>query len=163
MFRKSDPYTYTLTGSLTAAGSKEPVGLFQAQYRVAQYDDVQLLSGTAQAGVSDAYRDRLRQAGAGDTRITRAVSGRPARGVPNTIVEHLEDGPGHLGWPAQAASWRDIRMAATEKDDMEHVPLWAGQNAQAIGDTPDDAEALVGALMDDARAILQRVAREAAG
>ncbi|MCB0881400.1 MAG: nitronate monooxygenase [Thermoleophilia bacterium] len=115
--------------------------------------------GTAQSGVSEAYRERLRAAGAADTRIIRHVSGRPARGVPNTIVAQLEDGPGHLGWPRQAAAWRDIRTAATKRDDMEFVPLWAGQNAQAVAAVADDAQALVGRLMDDARAVLARVAR----
>lgn len=119
--------------------------------------------GTRQAGVTETYRDRLRSAGAGDTRIIRAVSGRPARGVPNTIVETLEGGPGHLGWPAQAASWRDIRQAAQERDDMDHVPLWAGQNAAAIGAEADDAEALVGALVRDARSVLGAVARDLGG
>jgi hypothetical protein len=53
MFKSSDPYTYTLTGGLTMAGGDGPVGLFAAQYKVAHYDDVQMLSGTAQAGVAN--------------------------------------------------------------------------------------------------------------
>lgn len=53
MFKSSDPYTYTMNGNLTVAGSNDPIGLFSAQYKAAHYDDVQMLSGTAQAGVAN--------------------------------------------------------------------------------------------------------------
>ena len=49
MFKAVDPYTYTLTGQLQDGG--QAVGLFAASYQVTRYDDVQLSSGTVQAGV----------------------------------------------------------------------------------------------------------------
>lgn len=111
--------------------------------------------GTRQSGVSEAYRARLRAAADDATRITRGVSGRPARGIPNTLTRTLDE-TGHLGWPRQAAAIADVRRAAVAADDPEHFPLWSGQNAGAMSREADDAEHLVATLMSDARDVLRR-------
>ncbi|WP_225414652.1 hypothetical protein [Stigmatella hybrida] len=52
MFKPSDPYTYMLNGPLQNGGGPA-LGLFTALYQVTHYDDVQLSSGTVQAGVAN--------------------------------------------------------------------------------------------------------------
>ena len=49
MFKAGDPYTYNLTGPLQQSDGSL-LGVFTARYRVTHYDDVQLATGTAQAG-----------------------------------------------------------------------------------------------------------------
>jgi nitronate monooxygenase len=111
--------------------------------------------GAREAGVPESYRARLRAARDADTRIIRALSGRPARGLPNRIVEWMgRDAPAPLGWPAQAGAWADIRAAAAEADESELLALWAGQAAALLDAEPLGAEEIVARVMDEARATL---------
>lgn len=52
MFRKNDPFTYTVTGTLQG-GDQQVIGLFSVEYQVAHYDDVQLSSGTVHTGTAN--------------------------------------------------------------------------------------------------------------
>ncbi len=85
-----------------------------------------------EAGVPAGWRDRLRHARDDESVITRALSGRPARGLPNALTEALEV-PGAMGWPQQNAVAADIRRAAAAAGDADHMSLWAGQAAGLAG------------------------------
>ncbi len=91
----------------------------------------------AESGVPEGYKRRLREAHDVDTIITRAVSGRPARGLPNRLMAALEAaGPPALGYPRQAAASADLRAAAAAADRPDLIALWAGQAAGLTSD-PD--------------------------
>lgn len=90
--------------------------------------------GAVESGVPESYRRRLREARDVDTVITRAVSGRPARGIRNRLIETLEAaGPPALGWPRQASATAGLRAAAARQDEAELLALWAGQAAGLSG------------------------------
>jgi nitronate monooxygenase len=113
---------------------------------------------TKESGAPPAYRERLRKARDTDTVITRAVSGRPARGVRNRLVDALEAaGPPALGYPAQAGASAAVRVAAAKAGDAEHLALWAGQAAGLADDEPG-AEEVVRAVMEEAAATLAALA-----
>ncbi len=71
------------------------------------------------------------------TRLTRAFSGRPARGIGNDFMD-IVDGPegAILPFPHQNALTRDIRDAAAEQDRPEYLSMWAGQGVALARDLP---------------------------
>jgi len=86
-----------------------------------------------ESGINPAYRAALADAQACDTRTTRTISGRPARGIVNAMMEALmpyEDAI--LPYPVQNALTGPLRRLAAEKGDAQYLSLWAGQGvAQA--------------------------------
>lgn len=111
-----------------------------------------------ESGVPDAYRRRVASARDTDTIVTRAVSGRPARGLPNRLMEALEAaGPPALGYPRQSGASADLRAAGVAADDPEVLALWAGQAAGLAGD-PRPAGEILRATVDGAAAVLRGLA-----
>jgi nitronate monooxygenase len=112
----------------------------------------------AESGVPEGYRRRLAGARDTDTVVTRAVSGRPARGIRNRLVEELEAaGPPGLGFPAQGGASADVRAAAAAADDPELIALWAGQ-AAGLARTSEPAGRLVEQTVEEARSVLRALA-----
>ncbi len=93
----------------------------------------------SEAGVPASWRDRVRTARDDETIVTRALSGRPARGLPNVLIGQL-DVPGAMGWPQQNAATSDVRRAAAAADRSELMSLWAGQAAALAGPDRPAAE-----------------------
>jgi NAD(P)H-dependent flavin oxidoreductase YrpB (nitropropane dioxygenase family) len=96
-----------------------------------------VLVGTAlmladEAGTNATHRDAL-VAGERSTVVTRAFTGRPARGLRNHfIAEH--DAAAPLGYPAIHYLTSPMRRAAAKAGDPERLHLWAGtgyRNASA--------------------------------
>jgi nitronate monooxygenase len=112
----------------------------------------------AESGAPEGYRRRVREARDTDTVITRAVSGRPARGLPNRLVAALEAaGPPALGYPRQAAASGGLRSAAAAADRPDLIALWAGQAAGLASGSPAAAE-IVAEVVAEAAALLRRLA-----
>ncbi len=110
-----------------------------------------------ESGVPEGYRRRVSAARDTDTVITRAVSGRPARGLPNRLVATLEAaGPPALGWPRQGGASADVRAAAAAADEPELMALWAGQAAGLA--RPAAAGRIVQETVDEAVAVLRALA-----
>lgn len=90
------------------------------------------------------------------TALTRAFSGRPARGIRNRFLlemaEHEEELP---SFPVQNALTRDIRGAAGKQDRPEFMSLWAGQAASLARRTRSTTAAdLVREVAEDAESVL---------
>jgi nitronate monooxygenase len=111
-----------------------------------------------EAGVPDAYKAAVRAARDDQTEVTRAFSGRPARGVVNEFLRALrgrEDAI--LPFPLQNTATRPLRSAAAKRGDTRYLSLWAGQAAGLARDLP--AGDLVRMLVREA----EEVARRGAG
>ena len=80
---------------------------------------------TTESGASAAHRRYLLQEGARGTTLTRAFSGRHARGIRNTFIERMV-GADVLPFPLQNSLTGPLRKAAVERDDGEFQSLWAG-------------------------------------
>jgi nitronate monooxygenase len=90
-----------------------------------------------EAGTSAPYRAMLRSERAGRTTLTRAFSGRWARGLPNSFTESTAGVAGELApFPALNGMTQDLRRAATTAGDGEYISLWAGQGARLIRELP---------------------------
>lgn len=101
-----------------------------------------------EAGTAAAHRGALEEGGA--TALTRAFSGRLARGIRNRFM--AEVGPGPVAYPEVHHLTAPLRRQARERMDPGLINLWAGQafhlaRARPAGET-------VRAIAADARAAL---------
>ena len=81
-----------------------------------------------ESGIPQAYKDAIFSASEHQTRITRAFSGRPARGIINRVLRDYEETPGAvLPFPLQNALTRPLRTEAAKQNCSEYLSLWAGQ------------------------------------
>jgi nitronate monooxygenase len=120
-----------------------------------------------EAGTAGVHRASLRRAslhaasvqGSAPTRLTRAFSGRTARGIENGfLLAHSEDAP--AAYPEVHHLTSPMRKAAREAGLADYVNLWAGQAYPLTGSMP--AGDVVRELWAQARAALgQSSARHA--
>lgn len=111
-----------------------------------------------EAGVCEAHKLAILDAQESDTRITRAFSGRPARGIANRFMEAIEN-PGEtesiLPYPLQNALTRPLRTAAANANRPEFLSLWAGQGVRLS--RRQSATELMGQLVTETAAVIQRL------
>ena len=82
---------------------------------------------TPESGASAAYKRAILNASQRESVITRAFSGRPARGLKNAFIRQLEGKQELiLPYPLQNALTRSMRTAAAQQDQQEFLSLWAG-------------------------------------
>ena len=86
-----------------------------------------------ESGISPSYKNALLSAKSDRTVITRAYSGRPARGLKNQFIEELrERGDIILPYPLQNSLTRPMRNAAALQGEIGFQSLWAGQGVARI-------------------------------
>ncbi|WP_295779792.1 DUF561 domain-containing protein [uncultured Microbacterium sp.] len=84
---------------------------------------------TRQSAATAAHRAAIARAADTDTVLTRAMSGRMARGIPNEAVRRIEAAGEIAPFPAQNWLTGVFRQAAAASGDAELLSLWAGQAA----------------------------------
>jgi nitronate monooxygenase len=90
-----------------------------------------------EAGTPEVYRNAILGARTGTTVITRAFSGRPARGLRNAFIEKLEGNEDSiLPYPLQNVLTRPMRTAAAKKGDAGYLSLWVGQGVTRARSLP---------------------------
>jgi nitronate monooxygenase len=110
-----------------------------------------------EAGTSKPYRAALAQARDDATVITRAFSGRAARGLGNRFTREMTGAP-LLPYAAQNSLTREIRAAAAKAGDAGLLSLWAGQAAPLAREMP--AGELVAQILREAKDVIERLSRE---
>ena len=75
--------------------------------------------------MSQTHKDALADPAFSQTVITRAFTGRPARGLRNQFVDRHE-GTAPVGYPAVHHLTRALRQAAAAAGDAQRLHLWAG-------------------------------------
>jgi nitronate monooxygenase len=85
-----------------------------------------------EAGIPEAYKQAILTAHEDQTRITRAFSGRPARGIVNRFMTEIksDEDDAILSFPLQNALTRPLRTAAAKQGRAEFLSLWAGQGVR---------------------------------
>lgn len=95
-----------------------------------------------QTGVSAPWRLAIETAGDEATRLTRAFTGRYARGVENRFMRELHAVQDEVpAYPVQNRLTQPLRAAAAKAGDAEMISLWAGQGVRLA--QPGDAGDLV--------------------
>jgi nitronate monooxygenase len=103
---------------------------------------------TDESAAPAAHKALLGTPTARTTRLTRAFSGRHARGIENELMLALEQHPEDiLSYPAQADVTLPLRRAASNAGRAEHLALWAGQAAALA--RPTTAAELFARLLDE--------------
>ncbi|HEV8044795.1 MAG TPA: nitronate monooxygenase, partial [Rubrobacter sp.] len=106
-----------------------------------------------ESGAHPEFKRAVLQAAEDETAITRAFSGRAARGIKNRfLIEVSANEEGLAPFPVQNALTRDVRAAAQRQDRPEFMSLWAGQAARLARRTT--AADLVRETAEGAEAVL---------
>jgi len=111
-----------------------------------------------EAGTSDVHRGALASAADEDTRITRAFSGRPARGLSNRYIESMREVESELpDFPILNTLAGPLRGGSARAGLPDFVALWSGEAASLGRELP--AEELVERLMAECNQILHNLSR----
>ncbi|MFB8385631.1 NAD(P)H-dependent flavin oxidoreductase [Microbacterium sp. NPDC055910] len=84
---------------------------------------------TRESAATEAHRRAIARAAAEDTVLTRAMSGRLARGIPNRAMRDIEASGAIAPFPAQNWLTGVFRAEAARRDGGDLLSLWAGQGA----------------------------------
>jgi nitronate monooxygenase len=107
-----------------------------------------------ESGIPRVWKQKLLEARDDGTRLTRAFSGRHARGIVNEFMERMRPFEGEVpAYPVQNALTSEIRQAAARLDRPEFMSLWAGQAASMSRPLP--AAQLVNTLAEELHSILR--------
>ncbi len=104
----------------------------------------------AEAQLAPPYLRAIREAQAHSTRLTRAFSGRYARGIVNRFMQEMQPYEEELPpYPVQNALTADIRAASAKAGSPDYMSLWAGQGVGLTHSRPEaqPAAELVAALL----------------
>ncbi len=104
-----------------------------------------------ECGAPQAHKQAVLAARSDSTVITRAFSGRPARGLKNAFIAQLADREDNmLPYPLQNILTRAMRSAAASRGISDFLSLWAGTGVARARALP--AAALVKQLVDEINA-----------
>jgi len=102
-----------------------------------------------ESAANASYRENLKSERAYTTMLTRAISGRPARGMVNRLIAHGEaDGsPPAPAYPVAYDAAKHLSGAAIKLGNHEFSSQWAGQGAPLAREMP--AAELVAKLLEE--------------
>lgn len=104
-----------------------------------------------ESSANEGYRTRLRTVKRGETQITTAISGRPARGIINRMHRDIgaADAPSVPDYPIAYDAAKALHAAASAHGCQEFAAHWAGQGADRAREM--EAAALVRLLVEEMR------------
>ena len=83
-----------------------------------------------ESGINEKYKKILLTQRQDNTTLTRAFSGKLARGIRNKFIECMQTKQSNiLDYPIQNALTKSMRQKAKETDSTEFMSMWAGQSA----------------------------------
>lgn len=110
---------------------------------------------TEESGAHPLHKQAVLASTDESTMLTRAFSGKAARGVANSFMEKLAPYNDEIpAYPWQNAHTRDIRQAAAKQGRTEYLSMWAGQ-AGSLG-RPLRAEQLLEKLVAETEELTRR-------
>ena len=89
-----------------------------------------------ESGAHPRYKAALADPRHTATTLTRAFSGRLARGLVNQFIRDHHDAP--AAYPEINNATRPLRSAAAADGDTERMSLWAGQGYRSAAEQPAD-------------------------
>lgn len=91
-----------------------------------------------ESAAQDGYRANLKSERAAATRLTRVLSGRPARGLVNRLITHGEaaGSPLPAAYPLAYDAAKQLNAAAAQQGRHDFAAQWAGQGAPLARELP---------------------------
>lgn len=83
------------------------------------------LLATTESGASAIHKKTLLNSQQGDTMLTKAFSGKTARGIRNTFMEEMQTQP-IAPYPAQHFLTNRMRQASAQQGNPDFVSMWSG-------------------------------------
>ncbi|WP_342506980.1 nitronate monooxygenase [Sporosarcina sp. FSL K6-2383] len=80
-----------------------------------------------ESGAHPVYKKAILSASEGCTVVTKAFSGKPARGIRNQFIYEMKDAV-IAPYPYQNDLTKEIRKAAAQHEKQEYMSLWAGES-----------------------------------
>ena len=106
-----------------------------------------------ESGAPEVHKRAILSARSDTTVVTRAFSGRPARGLANRFISELEGRQDTiLPYPLQNILTRAMRREAGKRAEREYLSLWAGQGLARARALP--AAELLARLVEELEAAL---------
>ncbi|RJX39185.1 nitronate monooxygenase [Paenibacillus pinisoli] len=103
-----------------------------------------------ESGAHPAYKEKVLSASEDATEVTRAYSGKAARGIQTKFMSDMLLYPGEIpAYPIQHAMTKDIRQASAKANNPEYMSLWAGQGLRLAKD--QSAASIINETIDQAR------------
>ncbi|EOP57551.1 nitronate monooxygenase [Bacillus cereus VDM053] len=165
--RESMIGTFALIPQLVAAVPHIPIvaagGVMNGQGLVAAFalgaEAVQMGSAflTSEESIThDAYKEAVLQSTDTSTTVTRAFSGKYARGIRNEFIERHEEKEEELPmYPVQNVLTSKIRQEAAKQNKEEYMSLWAGQASSLARIEP--AQHVVKRVMNEAENVIEQL------
>jgi nitronate monooxygenase len=113
---------------------------------------------TRQSAISSEWKQSLRTAKPTETCLTRAFSGRYARGLRNEFIANFEANQSNLpAYPVQNALTAGLRKQAAVVGNPQLLSLWAGQAVSQLQrrEADIDASLLVSDLVVETRSVIE--------
>ena len=117
-----------------------------------------------QTGVSAPWRSALESVDDDATRLTRAFTGRHARGIENRFMRQMRASENDvLAYPVQNRLTQPLRAAAARAGEPDMLSLWAGQAVSLArrGDAGEMVRRWWAEAQEAARSLVQRTGRNA--
>ena len=117
---------------IAAGGVADPRGIAAALVLGASAVQIgTALLRTPEAAINPAWADAIGRTAPEDTAVTRAYSGRAARGVANAYIRAAAapDAPTPAPYPVQRGLTAPMRAAAANAGNTDYLQAWAGQSA----------------------------------
>lgn len=106
----------------------------------------------AEAGIPQRYKHALLTKQPDNTVLTRAFSGKLARGIRNKFIDSMNNKNNILDYPIQNALTNIMRKKAKELNNIDFMSMWAGQAAGLCRNTTSSE--LINTLIIEAEALL---------
>jgi len=102
-----------------------------------------------ESAANEAYRAALKSERASETRLTKVLSGRPARGIVNRLISFGEtkQSPPPADYPIAYDATKRLNAAASKHGNHEFAAQWAGQGAPLARELP--AADLIAVILEE--------------
>lgn len=106
----------------------------------------------AESGASSVHKNAVLGAREDEVVITRAFSGKWARGIHNRFIEEMKNSEWNVpAFPVQNALTKDIRSASSSQGNPDFMSLWAGQSPMLAKE--QTAAELIDSVIEEAQRI----------
>lgn len=108
-----------------------------------------------ESGAHEVHKDAILNASEDQVVLTRAFSGKWARGIENKFITEMRNNEADLPqFPVQNTITQSIRKAASLQNNKEFMSLWSGQSPRLS--KKDSVENLINGIMDEAKKIVSK-------
>lgn len=102
-----------------------------------------------ESGAAASYKSKIINSNENDTVLTKAFSGKYARGITNDFIQNMKPYENLLlPYPAQNEITRPLRNQASKEHNANNMSLWAGQGLRMINDSLSAKELLTKLILE---------------